>query len=133
MGAGRGLHPTCLRRYTRFPLSLPCQRGGETWGMEGSDHEDGRGRFGREGSEEREEKEGEEEDKQEEDEDEPLATTPKSKRQRNHSPPLALRPRLQPPLGTLIRWEGRMKCVRGYNNSNAVPPLVCKSPDRPLC
>ena len=64
--------------------------------MEGSDHEDGRGRFGREGSEEREEEE-------DEDEDEPLATTPKSKRQRIHSPPPALRPHLQPPPGTLIQ------------------------------
>jgi hypothetical protein len=44
-----------------------------------------------------------------------------------------LQPRLQPPPGTLIRWEGRMKCVRCYDNSDAVPPFVCESPDRPHC
>jgi hypothetical protein len=26
-----------------------------------------------------------------------------------------------------------MKCVRCYDNSDAVPPFVCESPDRPHC
>ncbi|KAH8084150.1 hypothetical protein HD553DRAFT_342544 [Filobasidium floriforme] len=56
--------------------------------------------------------------------DEPLATT--VKRPRLELPHGGL-PRLEVPHGGLLRWEGKKKCVRCFNNSDSHPPFICES------